>query len=70
MQFSESRKESVNQLIVDLNLEKDIEPVGSGIYLSYPDFFYKLLLNKEVDFKEKNQTTFCLASFVMFKFFS
>lgn len=68
MQFSESRKESVNQLIVDLNLEKDIEPVGSGIYLSYPDFFYKLLLNKEVDFKEKNQTTFCLASFVMFKF--
>lgn len=68
MLFSELRKKAVIQLIDLYQLQDEIKDIGSGIYLSYPDFFSKIIKGKEVDFEDANQTKFCLASFLMFKF--
>jgi hypothetical protein len=67
MKFSALREESVIQFVNLYALDYEVGGVGSGIYLSYPDHFYKLLLDRNVDFKDENQTQFSLASFLMFK---
>lgn len=68
MNIAESRLQAISQFIKDNRLENRTPEIGKGIYMSYPDFFYKSIFCKEIDFNDERLTQFSLASYLMYQF--
>jgi hypothetical protein len=68
LEFLTRRKMSVMDFVNGSGLSEFIGDLNPGIYLSYPDFFFKTIFKRDLCFSSEEINKFSLASFLMYDF--